>query len=182
MEKPPRGTGGRVGVSSQAKNVEKLSRLPWPHSQAEAGPGPSCLKPSPGPRGPETLLPSHVNGGARGRRTAPTASPLRNRNWPVVGTRAMARWAAVRSGRGHAADTLPVGPSAGSLISGTRGAKGRRPALPSRRRIAAPPRRAPSLPRRGVAPPPSARHPPPGVAARGRRTAPRGFQGLQRQQ
>ena len=68
MEKTPRGTGGRVGGVIAGKERGKLSSrpLPWPHSRAEAGPGPPRSDARPGPCGLETPLPSHVNGGGPG--------------------------------------------------------------------------------------------------------------------
>lgn len=136
MEKTPRGTGGRVGGVISGKERGKLSSrpLPWPHSQAEAGPGPPRSGARPGPHVLETPLPSHVNGGGPGA-GAPRPQPPHPES--KLARRGDARHGVgPRSGRGrgHAADTLPVGPSAGSLISWARGAKGRRPALPSRRR------------------------------------------------
>lgn len=137
----------------------------------------SCCPPSPT---------ASAEGPARGAHSFPT----RNRNWPVGGTRAMA------SGRGQVGRRSmrpPPSPAgqlagwlAGWLVPRARSARGRRPTLPRRRRtsraaaegaLPAPAQSRASFIVRHRPPPP-----PPGVAARGRLTAPRGFQGLQRQQ
>lgn len=136
MEKTPRGTGERIGGVIAGKERGKLSSrpLPWPHSQAEAGPGPLRSRASQGPRGFETPLPFLVNSGGPGAGAPRPQPPYPESKLARRGDARHGVGPRSGRGRGHAAATLPVGPSAGSLIPGARGARGRRPALPSRRR------------------------------------------------
>lgn len=144
------------------------------HARLEAVPGPRVLAPARDPAGSRTP-PFPRQRQFLDRRTAPTASPPGIETGPSWGR---APWSA---GRGHigggARGRHSVGPSLACHDLRDPRSEGRalhlRAAADNKRRGGRLP------PRRGVT---IARHPPPGVAARGRQTAPRGFQGLQRQQ
>lgn len=177
MEKPPRGTGGRVGVSSRAKNVENSPPpLPWPHSRLRLAPGPRVLAPARDPAGSRPRsLPRQRRGPGAG---APRPQPPHPES--KLARRGDAPWrrAAVRSGEGGTRHEHSPGRSVGWLADLRDPRRGTAPALPSRRRTRRAAAEGALPPRRGGRASSIARHPSSRVAARDGeqlRAASRGF-------
>lgn len=131
MERKPRGAGGGGG-GSWRRQIKTLLPPPPPAAQPggsrlRASPGPPRPRARPGPRKFETPLPSHVNGGRPGAGAPRPPSPHPESKLARRGDARHGVGPRTGRGKGH-------GWPAGSLIPGARGARGRRPALRSRRR------------------------------------------------